>query len=856
VLKLRAQATLATRPEKDVRSLAELTAEWRQRATQVLDEDATTWARAITSSEVLPAKVRADDLPLDVIEQIGLAVTMMVGEKRSTWTRWNLHAEASRQLMGLRFASTMDRKAITGMVVDAAEQASLRLTPPELAISPALFRRADGSSRFRPYASTVFSSESLLQAEDRLLARADKATAPTVSLATIEAITSKPDKKGRSLGADQAAALTAIAMSGRVVDVLVGPAGAGKTTAMNALRRAWEAEHGKGSVVGLAPSAVAAQVLAEDLGIATENTAKWLHTFHTTGTTFTKDQLVIVDEASLAGTFTLDQITAQAEAQGAKVLMVGDWAQLQSVDAGGSFGMLVSVRDDAPELTTVHRFIHSWEKKTSLDLRHGRTSAIDTLIKHQRIHGAEEEVSMDAAYTAWRTDQTAGKASILVAETQQSVTTLNQRARADRIIDGTVNPERELPLHDGTAVCEGDLVITRRNNRRLRSGSSWVRNGDRWIVTHLRDDGSITIRPTHRRFGGSIVLPAAYVAEHLDLGYAVTAHRAQGVTTDTSHVAVTATTTRENFYVAMTRGREANHAYVAIDRPDEDHSQANPGDNPDATVRSILFGALQHVGAELSAHQMITAEQDRWGSISQLAAEYETIAQEAQADRWHTLLANSGLTTEQVENILASDSYGALSAEFRSAEANHHDLDQLLPRLVGIRGFEDADDIASVLHSRVARATARPAGSGRTRTPPRFIVGLIPSADGPMDAEMHQALAERRDLIEQRATTLLDGALTDGEPWTHQLGARPAEPRKQAAWLRAARTVVAYRDRYQITDNHDALGPTPADHNVKLKIDAARARAALAQARGITDSPEVAVEQRPVVVAQRGLGLQ
>jgi hypothetical protein len=125
-----------------------------------------------------------------------------------------------------------------------------------------------------------------------------------------------------------------------------------------------------------------------------------------------------------------------------------------------------------------------------------------------------------------------------------------------------------------------------------------------------------------------------------------------------------------------------------------------------------------------------------------------------------------------------------------------------------------------------------------------------------MDAEMHQALTERRDLIEQRATTLLDGALTDGEPWTHQLGARPAEPRKQAAWLRAARTVVAYRDRYQITDNHDALGPTPADHNVKLKIDAARARAALAQARGITDSPEVAVEQRPVVVAQRGLGLQ
>jgi conjugative relaxase-like TrwC/TraI family protein len=316
MLKLRAQATLATRPDKDIRSLADLTAEWRDRATQLLGQDATTWATTLTGSDVLPATLRADDIPLDAIEQIGQVVTSVVGEKRSTWTRWNLHAEASRQLMGLRFASTMDRTAITGMVVDAAEHASLRLTPPELATSPAQFRRADGSSRFRPSASTVFSSEDLLAAEDRLLERAGKTTAPTVSLEVIETTTRKADKEGRLLGDDQAAALTAIALSGRVVDVLVGPAGAGKTTAMNALRRAWEAEHGKGSVVGLAPSAVAAQVLADDLGIGTENTAKWLHDFHTTGATFQPGQLVVIDEASLAGTFTLDQITRPGRTAG------------------------------------------------------------------------------------------------------------------------------------------------------------------------------------------------------------------------------------------------------------------------------------------------------------------------------------------------------------------------------------------------------------------------------------------------------------------------------------------------------------------------------------------------------------
>jgi hypothetical protein len=302
----------------------------------------------------------------------------------------------------------------------------------------------------------------------------------------------------------------------------------------------------------------------------------------------------------------------------------------------------------------------------------------------------------------------------------------------------------------------------------------------------------------------------------------------------------------------MTRGRQENHAYVAIDRPDEDHSHAHPGDNPDATARSVLFGVLQHVGAEPSAHQALTTEQDRWGSIGQLAAEYETIAQEAQHDRWHSLLATSGLTGEQVEDILSSDAYGALSAELRNAEANHHQLDQLLPRLVSVRGFEDADDIASVLHARLARATSRPAGSGRTRRPPRLIVGLIPIADGPMNPQMRQALTERQTLIEQRATTLLDEAIVNREPWTTQLGPKPDDPRKQAAWHRAAIVVTAYRDRYQITDGHDPLGPGSADNSVRQKIDMTRARTALNGVQAIKNAesfkyirPDATARQEP-----------
>ena len=847
IIKLRAQATLATRPEKEVRSLADLTAEWRTRATGVLGQDATGWARAVTDNDKA-LLLRADDVPLDAIADLGQSVVGVVGEKRSTWRRWNLMAEASRQTMGWRFATMQDREAIVGMVADAAEQASLRLTPPDLATSPAAFRRVDGTSVFRPKHSTVFSSELLLEAEDRLLDRSRTLTGPTVPLATVEKITTKPDREGRMLGEDQADALMKIAVSGRLLDVLVGPAGAGKTTAMSALRQAWQTEHGKGSVVGLAPSAVAAQVLADDLGIATENTAKWWQNHLVHGTDFRAGQLVIIDEASLAGTLSLDRITHLAERAGAKVLLVGDFAQLQSVDAGGAFGLLVGDRDDAPELVDVHRFTHEWEKTASLALRHGRTQVIDTYLDHDRIHDGDAEAMTDAAYTAWRTDRNQGLVSVLVAETRDHVSALNQRARADLILDGTLKPGREVELNDGTTAGVGDTIITRRNDRRLRNGKTWVRNGDTWTITGVRDDGSVTIRKAGRRFGGSIVLPTAYVADHADLGYAVTAHRAQGVTVDTAHVLVEPTTTRENFYVAMTRGKQANHAYVILDRPDE-HAEPHPGENPDATGRSVLFGVLQNVGAELSAHETITAEQENWGSIAQLAAEYETIAAAAQRDRWATLIRASSLTAEQADTAIESEAFGALTAELRRAEANHHNLDTLFPRLVAARGFTDADDIASVLHYRVARATARPAGSGRTRKVPRLIVGLIPSADGPMTGDMRQALDERRELIETRADAVLDTARDAGEAWTRRLGDPPRDPRKTAAWQRYARTVAAYRDRYGITED-TPLGPVP--ENTAQKIDRARAAAVLRQLAG---QPEPHSEHRPPAPTRQGPSL-
>ncbi|TRW45702.1 MobF family relaxase [Georgenia yuyongxinii] len=831
IVRLRARATLETRPEKTIHPLADLTEAWRERAQQILGADPTEWARDLIVSAHARA-FTAEQVPTDVIAGAGARVVAAVGERRSTWRHWNLWAEAARQTMGWRFATVEDREAVVTMITDAATGQSLRLTPPEIVPTPGLWQRADGTSMFRPRHGTYFTSEELLAAEARLLDRAAELTAPVVPASVVaEAAAFRHD--GTTLTVQQAEVLEVVATSGRLVDVLVGPAGAGKTTAMRALLTAWTAEHGAGSVVGLAPSAAAAGVLAEDLGIACDNTAKWLYEHSHGKARFWAGELVIVDEAALASTRSLDRITALAQAAGAKVLLVGDWAQLQSVGAGGAYSLLVDARgDDVPELSEVHRFTNDWEKHASLELRRGEVDVIDTYAAHDRLREGTTAQMIDAAYEAWRTDLAAGRTSILVTDSAESVRQLNERARAERLQTGETSTGRDVPLADDARASAGDVIITRRNNRRLRAGrTGWVHNGDRWTVIDVRRDGSIQVRRAGRRLGASVVLPADYVAQHVDLGYAVTAHRAQGLTVDTAHVVVAGSTTRENLYVSMTRGRDTNTAYVTLDQPDDSHATPQPAD---VTARTVLYRVLKHSGLELSAYQTISAEHDRWTGIAQLAAEYDLIAATAEHDRWRQLvlgaLIGAGrMTQADAEEAIASDGFGALVAELRRAEANHHDLGVLLPRVTAERNLLDAEDVTAVLSYRVARTAAKPIGKGM----PDLIVGLIPEVRGPVPTNVRAALDERRDLIEARAQALVAAAVRQRAAWLQRIGEPPLGGTDRQRWLRQLAIVAAYRDRYGIT-SQDPLGPDA--ESLAQRRDAQPAAAALRSARAVADA--------------------
>jgi conjugative relaxase-like TrwC/TraI family protein len=274
---LRQVATIATRPQKTHRSLAELTDTWRERAAAHVPEDEQlAWVSSLAGRNDLPL-LHTCDLAEPILGDAAQAVVTTVAEHHSTYGRQNLLAEAHRMLHGVRFVSPDDRVAVAEHITDLAVARSVVLTPPAMHHTPERYVRPDGSSRLRPRNHLVYTTEVLLEAEDRLLEAGREHGAPRVSTATVANI-AQANLPGRDYGpsVDQALAIEKIATSGRVLDVLVGPGGTGKSTTMAGLRAVWETEHGPGSVIGLAPSAVAAQVLADELGIETENTAKWL----------------------------------------------------------------------------------------------------------------------------------------------------------------------------------------------------------------------------------------------------------------------------------------------------------------------------------------------------------------------------------------------------------------------------------------------------------------------------------------------------------------------------------------------------------------------------------------------------
>jgi conjugative relaxase-like TrwC/TraI family protein len=655
VLQLRQQATISTRPDKEAHALGEQMAVWRARAARLVGLDSARWVSHLAGRNELPL-LRAADLTDQTLAGVAGAALAQVAGKRATFSRMNVLAEVLRQLHGARFADPTERLAVAERATDLALDRAVPVDPPEIAVTPAALQREDGTSRFRFRGMEAYTTQATLDAEARLLAAGRCVDGPAIDPSLVAAAGAEPGT-GAGLSVGQVAAVRAVVSSGRELDVLVGAAGTGKSTTMAGLRAVWETGFGPGSVIGLAPSAAAAEVLSQVVGIPTENTAKWLtenarntdrraevealqaklwraspsrqtkamrermHALIAEGRAWSlrPGQLVIIDEASMAATFDLDALTTQARAAGAKVLLVGDPAQLSPVGAGGAFSLVVGDRADVPELVDVRRFRHEWERDASLALRAGRAEAVDAYDEHGRVAGGDRDAMLDALFNAWRTDIDEGRRSLMIAGDNQTVTDLNARARAHRVADGLVT-EEGVRLADGSVAGVGDLIVTRRNNRSLSTGSGWLKNGDTWTVTRICRGGGLKVKrgDSHRE----VSLPAGYVAESVELGYATTAHRAQGRTVATAHAFVDVTTAREPLYVMTSRGCESNRLYV--DTADQPGTET-PAPGSELTAVEVLQAAVADTEAEQSATATMAEHWTQAHSVGQLSAEFQAI---------------------------------------------------------------------------------------------------------------------------------------------------------------------------------------------------------------------------------------
>jgi ATP-dependent exoDNAse (exonuclease V) alpha subunit len=274
-----------------------------------------------------------------------------------------------------------------------------------------------------------------------------------------------------------------------------------------------------------------------------------------------KGTTVIVDEAGTASTPKLAALARLADQYQWRVVLVGDPRQFSAVGRGGMFGHLVD-NLGAVELDRIHRFQQNWERQASLLLRNGDPAALTQYERHGRLHGGTVGQMESEIIDAWHKARSQGQTVALMANSTETVTRLNQLAQHTRLAANELNPKGSRLRVGEYSLLVGDEVVTRRNNRTLRTDQGlMVKNRDHWTITAIHDDRSVTV--TGRT--GSIRLPAKYVAEHLELGYTQTSHATQGRTVDTALLLIDTPTDSRGIYTPMTRGREANHAYVVVE---------------------------------------------------------------------------------------------------------------------------------------------------------------------------------------------------------------------------------------------------------------------------------------------------
>jgi conjugative relaxase-like TrwC/TraI family protein len=759
-------------------------------------EGASARAMQVATLETRQAKDDLSDESLRALwhtkaEEIGLsreAIHATFGQGRQAAEGRVAVAELERSLTAC--ASHFDRRDVIQAVADELPSGAPGAEVIELA--DAYLAQADVIRISESPKGERYTTRAIWELEQKALASAEAMAARTDRGLADELIVSRVLAQRPGIKSDQEAMVRRLLTGGEGLVVVVGEAGTGKTYALAAAARGWSAEGAELRVA--APTWRAANVLRSE-GLAATSVARLLAELDR-GTAAGKQALsrgsvLVVDEAGMVDSRAMARLIAHAQEAEAKLMLIGDPAQLGEIEAGGLFAAILN-RSEPIVLDEVIRHRHELEREGAKLIRSGEGSeAISIYQGAERVTVAEDPAARREAMVAdWWESFQRGEDALMIAKRNAEVRELNAMARDRMRAEAKLGAE-EIRVGEASFAA-GDQIITRINDHRAQ-----IYNRERWRVAEVEvESGRLVldgIDTARRLCVDSVFLErvnprdGAPAVEH---AYAATIYQAQGATLDSAFVMADPSMTREEFYVATSRTRGETFLY-ATPEVQLVREEIAP---PSADLRGGLdhiAEAAERVGAQVAAHD--EALRSRFAELSppELAARLRELASEAGAER-----------ANQTTHDLHAERVRQNAEQLQRIETERREMAE--PGRRERRAERDARrESEAFLSTRegLAREQAeRLAGEARE----------LPEVRHEARAEaavIESVLAERERLAAAAAR------LSPPDYLTRELGERPGDPRKAAEWDKAVRGIEGYRLRNGVVDRDSALGPKPQDRS-------------------------------------------